>query len=210
MRMMIDIETLGLVPNTVVLSCAAIALEEDHRVKSALNLTISIEEQLELGRIIDGGTLQWWCGEQRVKNPGAFEAAFAPRDRNIRTAEYLLDGLEEQARPCEEVWSKGPAFDQVILDSLAKDLGRRPFCSYREVRDVRTAQMALRRLGLEKLETYLQEEQARILASYIVKEAAGQDMLEEHHPLWDCAEQLAWVVVFNKALNEFKIGLEGT
>ena len=66
MHGMIDLETLGVKPNSAILTVGAIKFnpftnDEPH---DGLYLRINVDDQTEIGRTIDQDTLNWWAKQK--------------------------------------------------------------------------------------------------------------------------------------------------
>jgi len=60
-HVMIDIETLGLHANCVILTIGAIQFDlESGNIGESFSRTVDIDDQVKRGRTISGDTLKWW------------------------------------------------------------------------------------------------------------------------------------------------------
>ena len=66
MHGMIDLETLGVKPNSAILTVGAIKFNPftDDEPHDGLYLRINVDDQTELGRTIDQDTLNWWAKQK--------------------------------------------------------------------------------------------------------------------------------------------------
>lgn len=202
-QMMIDIETLDVGPRAVVLSVAAILVSPVSGVAQTLFSPVSIQEQLAVGRTIDARTLDFWTGKMQRESPGAYVASMAPRRPRIHPR-TVLSNLRGMARrdSSTTVWSRGPAFDQVIVDSLATDFDHRPICSYKMVRDVRTIEdMITSTVNLDLGDVGAIKNQL-LDHDYVKCQVGPDEELCEHHPLYDCAHQMAVVLECQRLLGK--------
>lgn len=134
---MVDIETLGALPGSVILSIGAVYFDDDG-LGAEFYRTIDVFDSLLHGLTIDPATVSWWRGQ----TPQAQAATRAPAAlRTLTTAldefDTFLDGFSPAGSPC--VWAKGPDFDLVLLQAAYTLLKRRLPWKYRDARDVRTA-----------------------------------------------------------------------
>lgn len=143
----LDIETLSTAKNAVVLSIGACSISLNGEPQRTFHVRLFPQEQIDMGRHVSWETIKWWVQQDRR----AQEAAFTG---HVLSADAALDALEawlaEDGFP--PVWTKGPAFDGAILESLAEDLGRKPAWAYRLHRDVRTIEDAIHNSGNESLQ----------------------------------------------------------
>ena len=132
---MIDLETLGVNPDSVVMTLGAIKFnpfqnEEPH---SPLYLRCDIEEQSEkLGRTIDDSTMEWW-GKQPKEIQ---DEAFGDHERVL--SDNLTKQLNKWCVGLDYIWCQGPTFDFVILQDLYKNIGKPVPWNYWQIRDSRT------------------------------------------------------------------------
>lgn len=128
MNVVIDLETLSLRPNAVILSIGAVA---ENGEQFYVELDWRMQENMD--RDIDADTCLWW-GQQ--------EKDLCPLN-GTKSIHEALDELAEWLAPYEKdnlfVWARGPQFDIVILEQAYKFLGIEVPWKYSKVRDVRTA-----------------------------------------------------------------------
>ena len=128
-HVMVDIETLGGKPGSVILSIGAVQFappyEEFYR-------RIDLADSLLKGFSIDLTTAKWWSEQSADAQRAAF----------YETDGYAVDiALADFARFVDKntcLWAKGPDFDCVLLDAAYQKLGKKIPWSYRHTRDCRT------------------------------------------------------------------------
>lgn len=137
---MIDIETLSLDSDALVLSVGAIefhcSLPEDQGpwYGDEFFATPSIIEQLLLGRSVQQGTQMFWKNQDRaVQDHWA-----GPAVNQIKVGE-MLTNLYHFVEGAPRVWANGSVFDIGILESLYKQFKIAVPWKYNAVRDARTA-----------------------------------------------------------------------
>lgn len=120
-HLMVDLETMAVSPNAVVLTLGAVHFNPyASGYGETLYMRIDLDDQDKLGREINPETLDWW-GKQ---DPVIMEETFSPDDR-VPLAE-AMEKFHKFAWGCDAFWSHGATFDLVILESLCRQLGR-PF-----------------------------------------------------------------------------------
>jgi exodeoxyribonuclease VIII len=131
--MMLDLETLGVDSNAVILSVGIVLFDPySNYLSEGLMLYPDIDSQIDKGRVVDEGTLQWWESQANE----AFEDAFRTNGRSsIEEVAYALRKLYTE---CDRVWSNGAAFDIPCIASLMFDFGYPPPWNFWELRDTRT------------------------------------------------------------------------
>ena len=131
---MIDLETLGTKPDTVILTIGGVkfnpnAISEHH---SELYYRFEVDEQLSKGRTTDKSTLEWW----QKQDPAVMEEALGDHDRV--SVDELTKTLNKWCVGLDELWCQGPLFDYAILQNLYKQLGKPAPWNYWQIRDSRT------------------------------------------------------------------------
>lgn len=128
MRVMLDLEALGVNPGCVILSIGAVAFTD--KIESTFYELVDIQSCLDLGMGVEGSTLKWWmdqCDEAR--------AEFQKPASNIR--EVLLD-FSNWFPEGAEVWGNGATADNVWLTDAYRRCGiERPW-GFRQDRCYRT------------------------------------------------------------------------
>ena len=122
-HIMVDLETLGTKPNSLMLTIGAIRFDpfaDDH-------------ESFEgLDHVIDDATLEWW-GKQ---DESVRAEAFAEDDRHD-----IRDVLKDFHKWCggvDAIWANGTGFDLNILEHFSRELKRGVAWNYWQARDART------------------------------------------------------------------------
>jgi exodeoxyribonuclease VIII len=149
MRYQIDIETLGLKPNSVIMSvgiCNTNGVGKQFYVPKA--------PQLHVGRCVDQTTLAWWNEPERVQLYNhisdcchdAFMNGATISGLHLFLADFFAEHDDSDNPEDREVWMNSPAFDGVMLESLFTSFGLDVPWHYRNPRDFRT----LKNLALAK------------------------------------------------------------
>lgn len=132
-HLMVDMETLAVSPNAVVLSLGAVHFDPSQEgYTDSIYFKIDLDDQDRLGREIDPNTIDWW-GKQ---DPAIMEEAFSESGR-IPLAE-AMDRFHKFAWGCSAFWSHGATFDLVILESIYRQLNKALPWNYWQLRDTRT------------------------------------------------------------------------
>jgi len=130
---MLDIETLGSAPDSVILTIAACAFDPFSGTiydKHAMYRRIDTECQDD--RSIDDLTVEWWA-KQSLE---AQEEAFGEHDRI--PLEDALQELSNLIWKSNITWANGISFDITILENAFKSYGMRLPWQYYNVLDART------------------------------------------------------------------------
>jgi len=133
---MVDLETLGVEPDSAILTLGAIKFDpfSNSEPHSPLYLKANLEEQTEVfGRTIDDNTLAWWSKQpQDIQDEAFGETA----DRV--SVEFMLQQLNKWCVALDYIWCQGPTFDFVILQHLYKQAEKPVPWNYWQIRDSRT------------------------------------------------------------------------
>lgn len=112
-HVMIDIETLGTTPGSLILSIGAVAFDQRgvHHDKFA-HWAIDPASCTAAGLTIDPATVAWWMRQSDAARAAAFSEG----------ATHLSDVLQTLAswflsHDCEQVWCHGATFDVPLLDA---------------------------------------------------------------------------------------------
>lgn len=132
-HLMVDMETLAVSPNAVVLSLGAVHFDPFNTgIIDEIYFKIDLDDQDLLGREIDPGTLDWWAKQ----DPEIMEEAFDPSGR--LPLEQAINQFHKFAWGCSAFWSHGATFDLVILENIYRQLKRPLPWNYWQLRDTRT------------------------------------------------------------------------
>ena len=130
---MIDMETMAVSPNAVILSLGAVKFDPfGNGHKDSIYFKIDLDDQDALCREIDPNTLDWWAKQ----DPAIMEEAFSV-DGRIPLAE-AMERFHKFAWGCEAFWSHGATFDLVIIENVLRQLNRPLPWNYWQLRDTRT------------------------------------------------------------------------
>ena len=140
MDIMLDIETLATSPDAVVLTFGAIKFDPFNpsiQMSAGIYFRIDVDEQIDLGRRVDEGTVAWW-GTQSAE---VREEALGETDRV--SLEDFTKALNKFVVGATRIWAQGPVFDIVILENLYRQIGKPAPWQYYSIRDSRTLLKAL-------------------------------------------------------------------
>lgn len=135
MDVMLDLETLSTVPNSVILTFGAVKFspwDGDVDQGQGLYYRLDVDEQLQLNRHVYQGTVDWWSTQ-----PEEIREEALGEDRRISLEKFCND-LNRFLVGIDNIWAQGPAFDIVILEDLYRQLGRPIPWNFWQIRDSRT------------------------------------------------------------------------
>ena len=189
---MIDLETLGTSPNSVVLSIVAVRFDRTtiyanpglsiHNGKqirggadpiSILSIPVSMLECLAIGRVIDSRTAEFW---KAVEDKSPLVESAACTDTLTFSLQQLRTFLN---LGYQSIWAKSPTFDITILRSLSADVGVELAIDFRKEADVRT-----------EILDYPQYDMPEVAKSFFVMDENTDKPLGKHNPICDCLIQI--------------------
>lgn len=129
-QMMIDIETLGTQPGSIITQIGACVFDEKEIIDS-MSMRISVADSLKLGLVINPDTFNWWLRQD--KN------LFLQQLNGICLIKDSLRILFERynALSCHAVWAYGNMDTPMIEHCFIKFGWKAPW-GYRDVMDMRT------------------------------------------------------------------------
>ena len=135
---MIDIETFGTKPNSVIVSIGAVGFNlKTGEIGSLFYTEISAEDCVKQGLEIDAATVEWWLKQSKEAQNSLV--------RSNTTKHKLKVGLLNLARyicnnyhPDASIWANSPSFDLVILKNAFEKVGLTAPWKHNKERDVRT------------------------------------------------------------------------
>lgn len=129
---MLDIETFGTSPGSVIRSIGAVAFELTGEIGETFYVNVDKQSCLSAGLVVDPNTEKWW-GEQ---SPAA-QKAFLVDPKPLKVAlEQFASWLLAQNAPT--IWSQGANFDPPVLEAAYRALGKETPWRFYNVRDTRT------------------------------------------------------------------------
>jgi len=135
-HLMIDLETLALQPNAVIMQVGVCEFEmQDTEVGRIAQYELDPSDQLYAGRRMDMNTVNWWMGQSDI----ARKSVFGPREK-VMTPDIFINEFHQdwQWGMYEGVWSHGSMFDLVILEDFYFNFDAKVPWHYRVPRDTRT------------------------------------------------------------------------
>ncbi|WP_242219999.1 3'-5' exonuclease [Shinella zoogloeoides] len=130
---MIDIETLGAAPGSVILSIGAVTFDAETGALGAdFYSAIDPQSAVDAGLRMDVSTLKWWMTQSDDARHAVF-AGSQPLDCALREFSDFAHGAD-----ASRVWAKPPSFDLVLLEAAFQACRLHVPWHYRSLRDVRT------------------------------------------------------------------------
>lgn len=136
-HMMVDLETLGVVPGSAILSIGAVVWHENIGTVATLHVRVELLSCLLEGMTINPDTVRWWR-EQALGNPSALDSLRAEPPVPLEEALQALSDLWVNSG-AETLWGNGAAADPVWLEDAYHRCGIQVPWRYSQVRCYRTA-----------------------------------------------------------------------
>lgn len=143
-KIMIDIESMALTPDALVLSIGAteFGLTSTGPQFGEERLYVpTIPEQLLLGRRVDQNTQRWWAVVEQAAQHHWLKPevanTYTPINACIELAHFI------KAKAPGEIWANGPQFDIAVLEHLFAQCGVAVPWNYSIIRDLRTIRKVL-------------------------------------------------------------------
>lgn len=169
-NVMLDLETLGTQPGSVVLSIGAVAFDPDEGIGASFYTVVSVEDSLRLGLTIDASTLRWWAKQARTTY---VEALGEGSEGYVLT---LTDALRTFSRWLEintsgenvRMWGNGADFDLTLLLTCYRKAGIEAPWKFWNHRCYRTLKSLRPDVRLEKSNNHNALDDARNQAEHAV------------------------------------------
>lgn len=134
-HLMIDLETLGVVPGCAITQIGLAAFNAEGDIASKL-IRVDIESCFGYGLFIQASTFRWWLGQNEEAR------AMMAEDCGLRLYDALVElcgFYDGHADDDTRVWSHGASFDEPILQVAARSVGGVKFpWHHGQIRDTRT------------------------------------------------------------------------
>ena len=146
---MVDLETLGTAPGSVILSIGAVRFGDellpgrvDLTPENSCYLTANVESSVAAGLTMDASTVMWWLGQSDAAR-AAVSGAKQPLYDMLARFHYWATHLEPMVTtspetPVDELWGNGADFDNVLLAEAYKAIGMAAPWKHRANRCYRT------------------------------------------------------------------------
>ncbi len=147
---MIDIETLGNSPTSVVLSIGVVAFDPDsNAIGENFHKLINIDSCLRAGLTVDGSTIQWW-----MTQPDAARELFNKLDEYGVSLQHALIYLRNWITDNGQtpiLWCNHPSFDAAILDNAYRRCDIKTPWQYYNVKDYSTIRGMVPKATFDKI-----------------------------------------------------------
>lgn len=130
---MIDIETLGNGPTSVIKSIGVVQFDLDSGVGEKAEYVVNIDSCLKAGLTVDGSTIEWWMSQSDKAR-----AVFDQTGEDLREVLWKLHDFIKTNAESPIMWCNGANFDFPILDNAFRACEVPSPWPYYATRDYRT------------------------------------------------------------------------
>jgi hypothetical protein len=117
-HLMIDLETLGTEPGSVITSIAAVEFDMTGVTGHCFNINIDIASSMKAKMTIDPKTLKWWLTQQPDIMARMFESPLSLEDALFEFSSFVKHS------GCEEVWGNSASFDLGLLSAAYRAIDK--------------------------------------------------------------------------------------
>jgi 3' exoribonuclease, RNase T-like len=151
---MLDLETLGTAPGSVVLSIGAVEFDPDtDRLGREFYIVINQQSSLNAGLVTDASTVEWWGKQSRE----AQRVLYATTENNGESLALALSLFSDFVAPCGKsvrIWGNGSDFDQPILTAAYNSVSQAAPWKFWNNRCYRTIKSLRPEIELQRIGTY--------------------------------------------------------
>lgn len=137
LNLMLDLETLGTIKGSVILSIAVVPFNLGKEV-TPFYAKLDYTTQGSLGMSVDLGTMQWWMKQPDTVRDEAFSGTEDLEQALKDLAMYVVDLENSTGAERTFFWGKGADFDCVLLEHAYQLCGLVPPLGFRDYRCFRT------------------------------------------------------------------------
>lgn len=137
-HVMVDLEILGLTPDSAILSIGAVRFDLNGQIGDTFHSFIALSSNKDYNRNIDINTIEWWMTQPEEVRRRVFNGEGRSLSGVLdRFADWYTDNPRGDVR---YIWSHGSNFDLVLLEHAYRvSLGwDSPPWNYKDARDTRT------------------------------------------------------------------------
>lgn len=124
-HIMLDIETLGTDPRSVVVAIGAVVFDPytgEFGESLYRELTNDLQRQVEKGRVMDAGTVVWWMQQSDEARKVFSKKEWPDRVTTVSALSDFALMVKKNGGENVRIWGNGAAFDNVVLSTLYEDM----------------------------------------------------------------------------------------
>lgn len=135
---MIDLETLDVLPSSIVISIGAVFFDhlKTGKIGEKFYGTLEIQDQLDKKRTISASTLKWWMNQPNEARLVFNEESYSPS----HALHLFYQWVKQRCIDSKDlkVWGNGASFDPVIMEDLFRSYSVTIPWYFTGIRDLRT------------------------------------------------------------------------
>ena len=142
---MVDIETLGKRPGSVILSVGAVEFDiKNAEILGEFYAVIDLESSIHNGLTVDSSILLWWMLDDQQEARNDILKVYEDEDEDVYDLSEVLIDISSFVESCREedndlrVWANPPSFDLMILESAFDVMYMEIPWKHYEMMDLRT------------------------------------------------------------------------
>lgn len=135
-NLMLDIETLGTGPDSIVISIGAVLFDpQTGDVGAEFYQKVNFQDQIDKGRKPTQSTIEFWVNQSKEAQGVFHEEGINTLNALSALRDFIVNNSSiDKCKP----WGNGPSFDLTIMESLFKDFGIEHPWKFWNVRCLRT------------------------------------------------------------------------
>ena len=150
---MLDLETMGTSSDAPIMAIGVQAFDPTtNELGDTFYQGVTLKSNGKAGRIPDPNTIEWWLKQSKEAQDGLFAGDRSTLQEALNRLRNWMNRVSNEQRLSmryAKLWSKGPTFDEVILNSALLGLNMDPLTRYYNSRCVRTIEAQARDFGIE-------------------------------------------------------------
>lgn len=137
MHIMIDIETMGITPGSIIASIGAFAFNTVNTHSAVFYKCVDIRDAQQHGLTFDAGTVVWWINQSEKAREAISSPYTSPLIKSLTDlSDFIKNFIDLEFKG--NIWAKPTTFDIVLLEAAYRKIGLPIPWHYRDIRDVRT------------------------------------------------------------------------
>lgn len=132
-NVMLDIETLGTTPNSVIVSIAAVKFNFGNDEMEEFEINIDVKSSKGFGMLVEKETLEWWATQPKEVRNAWLKDPVHITEALDQFIEFLGPDLKNNV-----IWCNGMNFDYPVLEWSLKACSKPVPWKYWNLRDART------------------------------------------------------------------------
>ena len=147
-NIMLDLETMGTMPNSAIVAIGAVKFSLEEGIGDKFYEVITLDSSMKKGFDVEASTIKWWMRQSDDARKEIFGKGMAVKDTLIKFQEYMGKNTSNI-----QMWGNGSDFDNVILGNAFRAYGVTAPWPYHGNRCFRTIKSSFDKLDVANLGT---------------------------------------------------------